>query len=115
MIEGKTFEEAMAALMAVMPESPTEVEEVDGLADDVAATSLSEDAPTGANAVGYSHIHIQHEREEEPSTEKSALETFNDAKPGCQCCDWAFQTELMFRTVMRDSQKLGAGSTEYYE
>lgn len=109
MIEGKTFEEAMDALMAVVPESMTESEEADGLADELAATSLSEN-PSADPGPG-SHSHIQHESEE-PSTDNSTLKT---AKPGCQCCDWAFQTEIMFRTVMQDAQTFGPGSTEYYE
>ena len=113
LIKGKTFEEAMAAVMAGMPPSTTDSEEADGLADEFAVTSLSENASSGADTVGHSYP--QHEHEEEAPATKAAFETSSDMPPGCQCCDWAFQTEYAFRKVMQASQALGPGSTDYYE
>ena len=112
-IEGKTFEETMAAVMAVMPPSPTDSEDADGLADGLAATSLSENKSTDTDTVGHSQP--QQEHQEEAHAKKDVVETSSNVQPGCQCCDWAFQTEYAFRKVMQASQALGPGSTEYYE
>lgn len=113
MIEGKTFEEAMAAVTAAMPPSTTESEERDELADDLGATALSETMSSCTHSV--SDNKTQHENEEEPPATNAALKELNDAKPGRQCCDWAVRTEYAYMKTMQAAKRFGRGSTGYYE
>ena len=113
MMEGKTFEEAMAAAMAAMPPSTTESEETDELADDLEATALSETMSSCRDSV--SDNKTQRENEEEPPATDAALKKLNDAKPGCQCCDWAVRTEYAYMKTMQAAKSFGRGSTGYYE
>ncbi len=109
LIKGKTFEEAMAALMDAMPTSPSG----SGEADELEPTSLSETASTDGDTVSPSHT--KHESAEELSASKAAHNTSNEVKPGCQCCDWAFVTEYAAIKVLQAAKPLGLGSTAYFE
>ena len=113
LIKGKTFEEAMAALMDAMPPSPSGSEETDELANELEATSLSETASADDDTV--SPKHSQHENAEKPAASNAAQNTSDKDKPGCQCCDWAFASEYAAIKVMQAAKPLGLGSTAYFE
>ena len=109
MLEGKTFEEAMAAV----PFSVTDSEETDELADELEATTLSEntipDSGTG------SHSQTECENAGGTPIKNAALQNSSNLEPGSQCCGGAFQTENAVTKVMKAAGSLGLGSTEYFE
>ena len=85
MVGGKTFEQAMAAVMADMPPSPTDAEKADELADALEATTLS-----GNSSSKY-------------------------LKSGCQCGDKISEKENAVTETMEAADSLGPGSIEYFE
>lgn len=64
MVGGKTFAQAMAAVMADIPPSPTDAEKADKLADALKATTLSEHVSPKDEADEY--IHIESAQESSP-------------------------------------------------
>ena len=111
MVGGKTFTQAMAAVMADMPPSPTDAEKADELADALKATTLSENVSSKDEADGYIHI----ENAEEPSPVSVAIQNFSDLNSGCQCGDKLFEKENAVTEIMEAAGSLGPGSIEYFE
>ena len=111
MVNGKTFEQAMAVVMAGIPPSPTDVEEKDKLADALKASTLSEKAPSTIEADGYIHI----ENSEEPSPADADLQNSSDLTLGRLDCDKVYAKENAIKQIMEVAGSLGLGSTEYFE
>ena len=111
MVGGKTFAQAMAAVMADMPPSPTDAEKADELADALKATTLSENVSSKDEADGYIYV----ENAEEPSPVSVAIQNFSDLDSGCQCGDKVYEKENAVTEVMEAAGSLGPGSTEYFE
>ena len=111
MVGGKTFAQAMAAVMADMPPSPTDAEKADELADALKATTLSENASSKDDADSHTHI----ENTEEPSPLSVAIQNFSDLDSGSQCGDNVLKKENAFTEIMEAAGSLGPGSTEYFE
>ena len=111
MVGGKTFEQAMAAVMADMPPSPTDAEKADELADALKAITLSENVSSKDEADGYIHV----ETAEEPSPVNFAIQDSSDLDSGCQCGDKVWEKENAVTEIMEAAGSLGPGSTEYFE
>ena len=109
MLEGKTFEEAMAAISS----SLTNSEETDELADELQATTLSGNAIPDSGT--DSHRQTECENAGGPPIKNATLQNSSNLKPGSQCCGCAFQTEYAVTKVMQAAGSLGLGSTEYFE
>ena len=111
MVGGKTFEQAMAAVMADMPPSPTGTKKADELADALEATTLSEKSSSKDEADGYVNI----ENAEEPSPVNFATQSSSDLNSGCQCGDKMFKKENAVTEAMKAAYSLEPGSIEYFE
>ena len=111
MVGGKTFEQAMAAVMADMLPSPTEAEKTDELADALEATTLSETLFSKDEADGYIDI----ENAEEPSPVNVSAQNSSDLNSERQCRDTNFEKERAVTEIMEAADSLGPGSTEYFE
>ena len=111
MVGGKTFAQAMAAVLADMPPSPTDAEKADELADALQATTLSENVSSKDEADGYIHI----ENTEEPSPVNVAIQKSSDLDSQCQCGDKVFEKENAAMEIIEAAGSLGPGSTEYFE
>ena len=88
MAEGRTFEQAMAAVMAAMPASSTDSEKADELADALEVTTLSENISPEAGT---------------------------DAKFRIKQDNADVTKENVLTETMQAAVALGPGSTEYYE
>ena len=88
MAEGRTFEQAMAAVMAAMPASSTDSEKADELADALEVTTLSKNISPEAGT---------------------------DAKIRIKQDDADVTKENVLTETMQAAVALGPGSTEYYE
>ena len=111
--DGKTFEEAMAALMAAVPPPPADLQETNEIAHKLRGTSISETVSPDAGLV--IHDDVQLESGEEPSAVKADLETSNDLKTGRQCCDATFESEYAFSKIKQAASRFGSGSAEFFE
>ena len=111
MVGGKTFEQAMAAVMADMLPSPTDAEKADELVDALKATTLSENASSKHEANGY----LDTEKAEEPSPVNVAIQNSSDLDSGCHCGDKEYEKENAVMEIMEVAGSLGPGSTEYFE
>lgn len=96
-LEGNTFEEAMAAISS----SLTDSEEMDELADELEATTLSENAIPDSGT--GSHSQTECENAGGTPIKNAALQNS------------AFQTECAVTKVMKAAGSLGLGPTEYFE
>ena len=111
MVGGKTFEQAMAAVMADMPPSPTDAEKADELANVLEATTLSENLSSKDEPDGYIDIG----NAEEPSSVNVAVQNSSDLNSGCQSRDKILEKENAVTEIMEAAGSLRPGSTEYFE
>ena len=111
MVGGKTFEQAMAAVMADMPPSPTDAEKADELADVLEATTLSKNSSSKDESDSY----IDLGNAEEPSSVNVAMQNSSHLNSGSQSCDKIFEKENLVTKILEAAGSLGPGSTEYFE
>ena len=111
MVGGKTFAQAMAAVMADMPPSPTDAEKADALADALKATTLSENVSPKDEADEYIHIEIA----QESSPVNAAIQNSSDRNSGCQRGDETSEKEIAIKEIIEAAHSRGPGSTEHFE
>ena len=111
--EGKTFEEAMAAISSSSTDSVETDELADELADELQGITLSENVIP--NSGTGSHCQTECENAEGSSIKNAALQDSSNLEPGCQCCGLASQIEYAITKVKQAADCLGPGSTEYFE